>query len=172
MDLGLFNGWDRVMGAVVETAVFYGYTIVLLRLAGKRTIATLTIFDFLSTVAMASVIAGTIIATSVALVEGLAAMTALVALQWAVAFAAARSDRFAGLITNTPRLLYANSRLLRENLLDERVSVGEVMAKIRAAGHPSTESVSAVVLETTGEISVITEGDPAGEEGVLRWVRS
>ena len=173
MELGLFQGWDRVVAVVVETAAFFAYTIVLLRLAGKRTVAKLTIFDFVSTVAMASIIAGTIISASVALVEGLAALTTLVALQWAVAFVAARSDRFYGLITNTPRLLYADATLLRDNLRDERVAASEVIAKIREAGHLSQDSVQAVILETTGDVTVIAgqNGPVRPDEGVLRPVR-
>ncbi len=135
MDLGLFKGWDRIVGVVVETVVFYWYAILLLRIAGKRTVAKMTIFDFLSTVAMAFIMAGTVISDSVALSEGIAALTTLVALQWIVAFIAARSERFYGLITNTPRLLYENSRFLDRNLLDERVAHSEVIAKIREAGH-------------------------------------
>ena len=99
----------------------------------------MTIFDFLSTVVMASIIAGTIISESVALVEGIAALTTLVTLQWIAAFAGARNERFYRLITNTLRLLYENSQFLDKNLLDERVSRGEVIAKIREAGHLSPD---------------------------------
>ncbi len=174
MDLGLFKGWDRIVGVVVETVVFYWCAILLLRIAGKRTVAKMTIFDFLSTVAMASIMAGTVISDSVALSEGLAALTTLVALQWIVAFIAARSERFYRLITNTPRLLYENSRFLDRNLLDERVAHSEVIAKIREAGHLSQDSVHSVVLETTGDVTVIStpgDADAGSGEGVMRRVR-
>ncbi len=163
-----------MLAVVVETVVFYWYALLLLRVAGKRTVAKMTIFDFLSTVAMASIIAGTVISDSVALAEGLAALTTLVALQWIVAFLAARSERFYGLITNTPRLLYENSRFLDKNLLDERVAHSEVIAKIREAGHLSPDSVHSVVLETTGDVTVLSSADSARvgpDEGVLRQVR-
>ncbi len=150
MDLGLFKGWDRIIAVVVETLVFYWYALLLLR------------------------VAGTVISDSVALAEGLAALTTLVALQWIVAFIAARSERFYGLITNTPRLLYENSRFLDKNLLDERVAHSEVIAKIREAGHLSPDSVHSVVLETTGDVTVLSSADSARvgpDEGVLRQVR-
>lgn len=134
----------------------------------------MTIFDFLSTVVMASIIAGTIISESVALVEGIAALTTLVTLQWIVAFAGARSERFYRFITNTLRLLYENSQFLDKNLLDERVSRGEVIAKIREAGHLSPDSVHAVVLETTCDVTVLPSADgtrASPHEGVLRQVR-
>ena len=84
MDLGLFGGWAGMEGALVEAAVLYPYAVLLLRLAGKTTVGTARIFDFVSTVAMGTMVGSTIISKSIALTTGLAGLTALVALQWAV----------------------------------------------------------------------------------------
>ncbi len=80
MDLGLFGGWGSMMGALIEAVVFYSYAVVLLRLAGKTTVGTARIFDFVSTVAMGTMVGSTIISSSIALTTGLAGLTALVAL--------------------------------------------------------------------------------------------
>jgi len=118
-------------GALIEAVVFYSYAVLLLRIAGKTTVGTARIFDFVSTVAMGTTIGSTIISPSIALTTGLVGLTALVALQWAVAYASSRSARFYRITTNTPRLLYDGSRFLDENLEAERVTRDDVMAKIR-----------------------------------------
>lgn len=171
MDLNLFGGWDGIISALVETVIFYVYTIVLLRVAGKRTTAKMTTFDFVSTVAMGSTIAGTIISRDVSVATGMAALTALVGLQWIVAFTAARSSSFASLITSTPRLLYSESRFLTDNMLDERVSRHEIIAKMRESGYASPRSVRAVIMETTGDLSVLSEQPSGEDEGVLEHVK-
>ena len=51
MDLELFNSWEDVWR---RTVLLYAYTVALLRVAGKCTTMTMTAFDFVSTVAMAS----------------------------------------------------------------------------------------------------------------------
>ncbi len=160
MEVGFLGGWDRAASGIIEAIAMYCYTVVLLRLAGKRTIATATVFDFVSTVAMGTMVGSTIISASIALSDGIAGLTALVALQWAVAWASVRSERFYRLITNTPRLLVSGSTLLDENLRRERVARDDVLAKIREAGQPNIGSVQAVVLETTGDISVIPSSVP------------
>jgi uncharacterized membrane protein YcaP (DUF421 family) len=71
-----------------------------------------------------------------------------------------RSGRFYRITTNTPRLLYDGSRFLDENLKDERITREDVEAKIRESGHPTLESVAAVVLETRGAF-VHVEADSA-----------
>ncbi len=91
MNLGLFGGWAGMAGALIEAVVFYSYAVLLLRLAGKTTVGTARIFDFVSTVAMGTMVGSTIISKSIALTTGLAGLTALVALQWAVAYASSRN---------------------------------------------------------------------------------
>ena len=161
MDLGLFGGWAGMEGALVEAAVLYPYAVLVLRLAGKTTVGTARIFDFVSTVAMGTMVGSTIISKSIALTTGLAGLTALVALQWAVAYASSRSGLFYRITTNTPRLLYDGSRFLEENLRAERMTREDVLAKIREGGHPNLESVAAVVLETTGNVAVIGSSVPS-----------
>ena len=161
MDLGLFGGWAGMAGALVEAAVLYPYAVLVLRLAGKTTVGTARIFDFVSTVAMGTMVGSTIISQSIALTTGLAGLTALVALQWAVAYASSRSALFYRITTNTPRLLYDGSRFLDRNLSDERMTREDVLAKIREGGHPTLASVAAVVLETTGNVAVIGSSVPS-----------
>jgi uncharacterized membrane protein YcaP (DUF421 family) len=88
-------------------------------------------------------------------------LTAIVALQWTVAYASSRSARFYPITTNTPRLLYDGSRFLEENLNDKRITREDVLVKIRRSGHPNLGSVAAVVLETTGNVAVISSSVPS-----------
>ena len=160
MDLGLFGGWGSALGTLIEAVVFYFYAILLLRISGKTTVGTARIFAFVSTVAMGTMIGSTIISSTIALTTGLVGLTALVALQWAVAYASSRSGRFYPITTNTPRLLFDGSRFLDENLREERITRDDVKAKIRESGRPNMESVAAVVLETTGNVAVISSSVP------------
>ncbi len=160
MNLGLFGGWSNMLGTLIEAVVFYFYAILLLRLAGKTTVGTARIFDFVSTVAMGTMIGSTIISSSISLTTGLVGFTALVVLQWFVALMSSRSGRFYRITTNTPRLLYDGSRFLDENLNDERITREDVKAKIRESGHPNLNAVAAVVLETTGNVAVISSSVP------------
>ena len=64
MDLRLFGGWSSIVGALIEAVVFFFYAILLLRVAGKTTVGTARIFDFVSTVAMGTMIGSTIISSS------------------------------------------------------------------------------------------------------------
>ena len=170
-ELGLFGGGGSALAALIEALVFYPYAVLLLRLAGKTTVGTARVFDLVSTLAMGTVIGSTIISQSIALTTGMVGLTAIVALQWTVAYASSRSGRFYRITTNTPKLLYDGSRFLEERLKAERLAREDVLAKVRQSGHPNMGSVAAVVLETTGNMAVIgttVPSKPAGtDESVM-----
>ncbi len=62
-----------------------------------------------------------------------------------------------------------NGRFCEEALRETRVAREDVLAKIRGANAPSLEDVRAVVLENTGDISVL-HGERI-DEAVLDGVR-
>ena len=102
-----------------------------------------------------------LLSKSVALAEGLLAFALLAGLQWAVAKLSVRSPRFSGLVKSEPRLLLHRGRFLDGALHDERVTSGEVLAALRAAGMADAAGVAAVVLETDGSLNVVRDA-PAG----------
>ena len=86
---------------------------------------TASIFDFVSTVAMGTIIGSTIISSSIALTTGLIGLTALVALQWSMAYAPSRSGRFYQTTTNTPR-----DRVEATLPLDRELKVPDVVSDL------------------------------------------
>jgi uncharacterized membrane protein YcaP (DUF421 family) len=155
MDTDALFGTGQALTIAIKAVVFYAYMVLLLRISGKRTTMEMTSFDFVSTVAMATIIGSTILQGTITLIEGMVAVTALVIMQWIAGQVSARSARIRHLITSTPSLLFKDGVFIEENLAAERVSREQVMQKVRAAGHASTESVSAIVMESAGTISIV-----------------
>jgi uncharacterized membrane protein YcaP (DUF421 family) len=155
MSLDALIGTDQLITVAVKAPLAFWYVVILLRVAGKRATMTMTTFDFVSTVAMATIIGSTIVSPSVSLIEGLAAITALVAVQWAVGSASSRSERFRNLVTGSRKVLYEDGHFIDENLRSERLSREELLQKVRAAGHADTETVGVIILEHAGTVSVI-----------------
>ncbi len=160
MNFNLFSSWDQLVVVVVKTAIMYMYGVLLLRLGGKRTTGRIATFDYISVIVIGPLIATSILSSTIALVDGMAALTAFVGLQWLVSYLATRNKVFARLVTTPPSVLFADERFLQKNINAERVHEDEIMSKIRVAGHASTASVKAVILESTGDIAVINAAVP------------
>ncbi|HWH13540.1 MAG TPA: YetF domain-containing protein, partial [Miltoncostaeaceae bacterium] len=136
-----------------------------LRLSGKRTLAKMNAFDLIVTVALGSTLATALLSPDVSLVEALLAFALLAGLQFAVAATSVRSARVRRLVKAEPRLLFHRGRYLDDALRAERVAHAEVRQAIRSQGVGHLSQVAAVVLETDGSFSVLT--DTATEDPLL-----
>ncbi len=132
--------------------------VVMLRVSGKRTLSKMNAFDFVVTVALGSTLAATILNTGVPLLNGLAGFGTLIGVQYLVALSCSRSDAVDKIVKSRPTLLLWQGTMLHDALKQERVTEAEVVAAIRVAGHRDEHAVAAVVLESTGSLSVI-QGD-------------
>lgn len=72
---------------------------------------------------------------------------------------------------NEPALLVHDGRLLPEAMRRERISEEEVLQALRSSGVASLTDVDAVVLETSGRLSVLPRAE-AGSRGVLAGIAS
>ncbi len=152
-----------------STAVIFAITITYVRIVGLRSFSKMSSFDFVMTLAMGSIVASVAVTSSVSLTNGAIGLGALFAIQYVVG-RGRRSARFSRVVDNTPKLLMVGDRFLMDNLRSTRVTVSDLKAKLREANVLDYSSVRAVVLETTGDISVLhgdSPLDPDLLEGVM-----
>ena len=134
--------------------------VVLVRINGLRTFSKMSSFDFPITVAIGSIVATTVVSKDPAVAQGLLAVIFLVGMQWVTSSLREASDSMEGAIDNCPLLLMDGPDILHGNLKKGRVTVSDLRAKLREANVLNYDQVRAVVLEATGDISVIHSADP------------
>lgn len=157
--LGL--AWQEAVMVLVSVAVLYLAVIGLTRLIGLRSFAKMSAFDFATTVAIGSLF-GTAVATrDPSVAAALAAFAGLFVAQKGMALVRLRVRGAEHLIDNEPLLLMDGPEILDENLRRANVTRDDLRAKLREANVLHYGQVRAVVLETTGQISVLHTDDPA-----------
>ncbi|WP_375270364.1 DUF421 domain-containing protein [Sphingomonas sp.] len=152
---------DAVVRGAALTIAGLLWILLLVRIVGLRSFSKMTAFDFVITLATASLLATAATVTGwAAYVQAMVAILALLATQ--VALALLRRWRAARrVMENTPVLLMHEGAFIDAALRSTRVSRSDVMAKLRAANVHDLAQVRAVVLETTGDISVLHGGPVA-----------
>lgn len=156
-----WDSFSNLGSAVASAAAFYVVLIVATRLSGLRAHSKMSGFDFPLTIAVGSLVASTILTPDPPLVRASVVLASLFAMQAGVAWLRARSFRVRKLVDNQPVVLMRDGRILEENMVRHRVSLPELREKIRAAGGFRLDRIRAVVLETTGDVTVIH--GPEGE---------
>lgn len=165
------SGGDLVM-VVVSAVAIYVALIVYTRTAGLRSFSKMSSFDFAITVAFGSTMASVAVSPSATLAQGVVGLGALYLLQTAVAALRRRSVVARRAIDNRPRLLMAGTEVLHANLRAARVTEDDLRAKLREANVIDPRQVRAVVMESTGDISVLHAGPdgPDLDPDMLRGV--
>ncbi len=144
---------SSVLWILLSTVGIYFAIILFTRLNGLRTFSKMSSFDFAITVATGSVIASTVVSPTPSLLEGAAALIALLACQRFVSWL--RSNTSVSVTDNEPVLLMAGGTFFRDTLLATRVTEDDIYGKLREANVLDFDQVQAVVLESTGDISVL-----------------
>jgi uncharacterized membrane protein YcaP (DUF421 family) len=163
-----------VVGVLISLVVVYVGIIGLVRITGLRSFSKMSASDFAMTVAVGSLFASAISSPSPSLAVALLALAGLFAGQWLLAFVRTRSRRARHLLDNDPVCLMLGGELLHANLERTNVSEADIRAKLREANVLGRSQIRAVVLETTGDISVLhtSDEDQELEPFLLEGVRA
>jgi uncharacterized membrane protein YcaP (DUF421 family) len=150
-----FEDWSLLARSSILALVGYLALVALIRIARKRTLSKMNVFDFVFVVALGSTLASTIMNHDVSLAEGLAALGSLILVQVVLSWVITKSDTLERLINGDPVLLFVRGRFLRDTMKRERVTEEEIKSAVREQGLESLEDVEALVLETDGSFSVV-----------------
>jgi uncharacterized membrane protein YcaP (DUF421 family) len=144
---------EDLIGIAVRVSVMYVYALLILRLAGKRSIANLSALDLIVGLVIGDMF-DDVIWAEIPLAQGMLGMTTFVLLHSLVTFASYKSQRFDELVNSAPTRVIAGGRLLREGLAKERTPAGEVEMGLRLLQEDKLDEVKTGQWEPSGELSV------------------
>lgn len=159
MDKTFFIDYENICRVLISAPIMYISVIIYIRILGKRSTSQLNSFDWIVTVAMGSLVASTIVIKNVSIMDGLAAILALLLLQFLLTKITLLFPSIKKIIRSTPQLLLYNGEFIKKNMKKERVVESEVLAAMRENGIQNIDEVHAVVLETNAKFSVISKSE-------------
>lgn len=167
---GLPEPYDSIVRGLLLTPAAVLWTVLLVRIVGLRAFSKMTAFDFVTTIASGSLMAQAATRSELGpFLQALAALGGIFLTQWLLARVRQDFPFVRRAIENKPVLLMEHGRLLEDAMTRTRVPRGSIIEKLRASNVGRMSDVRAVVLETTGDITVLTgEQDAIMLEGVQR----
>lgn len=145
---------DEYLGILLRVSIMYLYALAILRLSGKRSIAHLSVFDFV-VANMIGDMFDDVFWAEVPLAQGLTGLTTVVLLHVLVAFVESRSDAVRRLVASEKTVVVRNSAFVEEGLAAERTSRMEVYAHLRLYEEDTLQEVREASWEPNGELSVL-----------------
>ncbi len=139
----------------VSSLVSLSALFILTKLMGNREMAQLSMFDYISSIAIGS-IAGEMAAMSTDnLIEPLLSMTILSLLTMSINYLTCKSIILRRFFQGQPLLLYQQGQIFEKNLLYAKLDIGELLAECRVKGYYNLEDIHTIILESNGKISVL-----------------
>ncbi len=143
---------------VLRTAAIYLIVLIGLRLAGKREIGQMTVFDLVVLLLLANAVQNAMVGPDTSLVGGILAAIVLLVLNATVARLRLRWPRLRRLVEGTPTLLVLHGQVISDHLRREGVDQETLEAALREHGVADLSDVEMAVLEIDGSISVVPAG--------------
>ena len=151
--------WQQVMGISVSAVGFYIGLMLFTRLMGLRSFSKLSSHDFAMTVGIGSILASTVLSDKPSLLQGLCAVAVLFLIQGIVSLIRRKIKPLKALIDNQAIILMAHGEYFSDNLKEANLSKSDVQEVLRKNGIKAKTEVFAVIMETTGDMSVIKNND-------------
>ncbi len=153
---------STVLMVILKAVGVYVALIVLTRIIGLRSFSKISGFDFAITVSFGSVLASVLLSEQPSLMHAVSALAALFAIQLVVSVLR-RYSFISAIVDNQPLLLMAGDSMLHDNLKRAHITVQDLQAKLREANVTHTRQIRAVVMESTGDVSVLHAAPDAPE---------
>ncbi|QLE02577.1 DUF421 domain-containing protein [Galbibacter sp. BG1] len=169
----IYSNSDPLLQTLGGSILIFIAVIVLTRIIGLRSFAKFTAYDFAFTIAIGSIISSTL-TSSTSIAHGSVAIGGLLVLTFIFSYLQRKFPWINKLISNKPLLLMKGDTILEENLKYARIDKSQLIAKLREANVLNYDQVRAVVLESTGDISVLHVSEGSSEdlnEKILEGVR-
>jgi uncharacterized membrane protein YcaP (DUF421 family) len=135
-------------------AIIYAVLLVMVRVAGKRTVGQFTPFDLLVVMLLSESVSNALSGGDESIPGGLLIAATLIGLNILIAFITSRSRKAADLIDGTPVLLGRDGKIFSEVVKKNRVAEGDVEQALREQDCDLGE-MQCAFLEADGKITIL-----------------
>ena len=150
----MMPAWDIIL----RTAAIYLVILIGLRLAGKREIGQMTVFDLVVLLLIANAVQNAMVGPDTSLAGGILAAVVLLVLNAVVARLRLRWPRLRRLVEGSLTLLVLRGEVIADHLRREGLDQETLEVALREHGVADLSEVEMAVLEIDGSISVVPAG--------------
>ena len=144
------------MDAIVRGLVVYLFLMILFRIAGRRTLGSITNFDFVLLLIISEATQNAMIGNDYSVTNGFLVILTLVGLDIALSYLKQRFPAMERYLDGLPLILVDQGRPLKELMHRARVDERDILAAAREKhGLERMDQIKYAILETNGMISIV-----------------
>ena len=146
------------MESVLRAVAVYGFLVLVIRLAGRRTMAQLTDFDFVLLLIIAEATQQGLLGDDSSITNAFLVILTLIVIDIGLSLWKQRSSRIEKWLDGVPLVIVEEGRLLEDRVKKARVDEQDILAAARMLhGLERMNQIKYAVLERAGGISIIPQ---------------
>jgi len=160
--------FEETIYVILSAVLIYAILMITVKINGLRSFSKMSSHDFVVTIAIGSILGAVATQETPSLSQGIVAIVTFFIFQSMYSYW--RIKRSNIYLENQPLLLMEGSRFIDENLKSSKLTRGDIISKLREANILQLSEIQAVVLEPTGDVSVL-HGTSVPEDIILKDVK-
>jgi uncharacterized membrane protein YcaP (DUF421 family) len=144
------------MDSVLRALAVYVFLLVIFRVAGKRTMAQVTVFDFVLLLIISEATQQAMIGQDFSITNAVLVISTLIGAERGLTWIQRRFQTVDRLLDGLPLVLVEDGKPFEDRLKQERIDISEILAAARQTqGLARMDQIKYAVLEQTGGISIV-----------------
>jgi uncharacterized membrane protein YcaP (DUF421 family) len=144
------------MDSIIRATATYFFVWLIFRIAGKRSLAEITTFDFVLLLIISETVQSALNQSDNSLTNSFLIIITLVGLDILLSVLGYRVPRFSHLMNSRPVLIVENGKPVKDRMAAARIDEDDILASAREHhGLERMDQIKFAVLETHGGISII-----------------
>jgi uncharacterized membrane protein YcaP (DUF421 family) len=144
------------MNIVIRVLAIYVFLLIVLRFAGKRSLAQMTMFDFVLLLILSETTQQALVGNDYSLTKAFLAILLLISAEIGLSILKHKVPAVQKWLDGTPTIIVQNGKMLKDRTNWSRIDEEDIMAAAREShGLEQMDQIKYAVLETSGTISII-----------------
>jgi uncharacterized membrane protein YcaP (DUF421 family) len=168
----MFATTTPIWQTVIRTTVIYFAILFGLRLAGKRQLGQMTVFDLVVLLLISNAVQNAMVGPDNSLIGGIVAAAVILLLNFGVSRLQLSSKSLRSLVEGSPTVLLLHGQIIPAALQREGVDEETLGAAMREHGFERPDQIEMAVLETDGSISIVpADGSTKHSHRKVKYVK-
>lgn len=144
------------MEPVIRGFAMYLFLLVIIRIAGKRTLAEITTFDLILLLIISEAAQQALVGDDFSFTNAFVLIITLISMDVALSLIKQRSERLERWLDGTPVVIIKDGQVLKDRLRDERVDESDILEAARKLqGLERLDQIKYAILEKDGGITIV-----------------
>ena len=147
---------NELLNIALRSVIIYFFIILAIRVFGKKELAQLSVIDLVFILLISNAVQNAMVGNNSSLLGGIIAAGSLFAVNIVLDKLSFRSKKLSEFFQGNPLMLIYNGKVIERHLRQATISHEELEAVVREHGVRSISEVNLAVLETDGNISILS----------------